>query len=102
MNIDVVNDQFLFRDALRFTEYRSDGNGTHLEEYYYIYGTFMQYSDSYRTISMTQSDDVIRVKTADGRPINNQSTPGFETALLIPAVLILVLLGRKSRRQSRP
>lgn len=34
VNIDIVNSQFLFRDAFRITEFESDGNGDHLEDYY--------------------------------------------------------------------
>ena len=38
-NIDIVNDHFLFRDAFRFSEWESDGNGSHLKDYYYSYGS---------------------------------------------------------------
>lgn len=95
-NIDVVNDQFLFRDALRFSEWESDGNGTHLEDYYYSSGFNFDYNERYVTKSMKMSDDIIRIGK-DGRPIG-ESIPGFEAVLVMPAIMLAALMMRRRKR----
>ncbi len=89
-NVDVVNSEFLIRDAYRFTTWIDDGNGTHLSDYYktitYQDG-FLQRDDEYISISFTQSGRVT-VKT-------EQSMPGFEFALSIIAPTVAVILWRK-------
>ena len=59
-NIDIVNDHFLFRDSLRFTEWESDGDGEHLEDYYNYHGNNFEYSEIYTTITMETSPETIR------------------------------------------
>jgi hypothetical protein len=94
-NIDVVNDHFLFRDAYRFSEWESDGNGTHLRDYYYSYGSNFNYDESYTTLRMDKSSDTIRIGE-NGRPVQ-ESVPGFESILLVPALIITALIMRRKR-----
>lgn len=50
--IDMVNDEFLVRDPMRFTEWESDGNADHLEDYY----ATMDYTYSSPDISVALED----------------------------------------------
>jgi hypothetical protein len=96
-NIDIVNDHFLFRDAFRFTEWEADGDGDHLQDYYYSYGSNFMYDESYQTISMRTSTDTVKIGE-DGRPVD-EIIPGFEAVVALPAmVLILFFMGRKKRK----
>ncbi|UCG68162.1 MAG: transglutaminase domain-containing protein [Thermoplasmata archaeon] len=94
-NIDIVNDHFLFRDSLRFSEWVADGNGTHLKDYYYSYGSNFRYDENYNTLSMKKSSKTIKIGE-DGRPIN-EVVPGFEGILLVTAVVAAVLIMRRKR-----
>ncbi len=95
-NIDVVNDHFLFRDALRFSEWESDGNGSHLKDYYYSYGYFFDYEESYKTIRLEMSSKTIKIGE-NGRPIE-ETVPGFEAVLLIPAIVLTTLILKKRKK----
>lgn len=95
-NIDIVNDHFLFRDAFRFSEWESDGNGTHLKDYYFSYGSNFNYEETYTTLRMEKSTDTIRI-SEDGRPVS-ESVPGFESILLIPALIITMVFMKKKKR----
>jgi hypothetical protein len=95
-NIDIVNDQFLFRDAYRFTEWESDGDGDHLREYYYSNGTYFSYQESYETISMDKSSQTIKIGE-DGRPVEGP-IPGFEAIVAVPAILIVAFTLRRKKR----
>lgn len=96
-NIDIVNDHFLFRDAYRFSEWESDGNGSHLKDYYYSYGYNFNYQESYKTISLRSSSDKIRIGE-DGRPLG-ESIPGFEVIFAIPVLIFMAIIMRKKRRE---
>lgn len=50
--IDIVNDEFLVRDPLRFTEWESDGDADHLEDYY----ATMDYTYTAAAISINLDD----------------------------------------------
>ena len=95
-NIDIVNDQFLFRDAYRFSEWESDGNGSHLEDYYMSVGRNFDTSERYITESMEVSKKTIKIGE-DGRPIDESSIPGFEGVLVVPALLLVALVMRRRR-----
>jgi transglutaminase-like putative cysteine protease len=92
-NIDIVNDQFLFRDAYRFSEWESDGNATHLKDYYYSYGVNFRYDENYATINMRVSSNTIKIGE-DGRPLS-ESVPGFEVFVMLSAVVLCALVSRK-------
>ncbi|MEE9150759.1 MAG: transglutaminase domain-containing protein [Thermoplasmata archaeon] len=94
-NIDIVNDHFLFRDAFRFSEWESDGNGSHLKDYYYTYGRNFRYDESYTTISMEKSPKTIKI-AENGRPIE-ESIPGFEGVLVVSAIVFMAILMRRKR-----
>lgn len=53
--IDMFSHDFLFRDPYRFTEWESDGIGTHMEDYYYFLGTNFRILENYITISFESS-----------------------------------------------
>lgn len=57
ITVDVVNQQFMFRDCLRFSDYKDDGNGSHLEDYYTIL-TSGDLTQSYTTISYTEEGSI--------------------------------------------
>lgn len=97
-NIDIVNDHFLFRDAYRFSEWESDGDGNHTKDYYYSYGSNFKYDEGYNTISLKASSDTIRIGS-DGRPVKD-SIPGFEVALLIPAILFSAIWMKKRKKRN--
>ncbi len=95
-NIDIVNDHFLFRDAYRFTEWESDGDGDHLRDYYYSNGSYFSYDESYETISMKASSETIKIGE-DGRPLKG-AIPGFEAIFAVPAIVIIALTMRRKKR----
>jgi transglutaminase-like putative cysteine protease len=95
-NIDIVNDHFLFRDAFRFSEWESDGNGTHLEDYYYSMGVNFKYEEMYYNLKMDKSSKTIRISET-GRPMD-ETVPGFEGILVAPAVLIAALIVRRKKK----
>jgi hypothetical protein len=98
-NIDVVNDHFLFRDALRFSEWESDGNSSHLKEYYYSWGYFFDYDESYVTKRLEMSSKTIKIGE-NGRPIE-ETVPGFEAILLVPAIVLTALILKKRKKIQR-
>lgn len=97
-NIDIVNDHFLFRDAFRFSEWESDGNGTHLEDYYYSMGINFNYEEIYYNLKMDKSSKTIRISES-GRPLD-ETVAGFEGILVVPAVLLAALIVRRKKRIS--
>jgi transglutaminase-like putative cysteine protease len=94
-NIDIVNDHFLFRDAYRFSEWESDGNGSHLKDYYYSYGVNFNYDEVYNTLRMEASSETIRI-SENGRPVE-EAVPGFEAILLVPTLIMVAVIMRKKR-----
>jgi transglutaminase-like putative cysteine protease len=96
VNIDVVNQQFMFRDSYRFSEWSSDGNGSHLEDYYYAEGSHFEYDETYQTVSVSKSDQTVKVGE-DGRPIK-QVVPGFEVMILIPVLALLAFVLRRRKK----
>jgi transglutaminase-like putative cysteine protease len=95
-NIDVVNDHFLFRDAYRFSEWESDGNGSHLKDYYYSYGSNFDYEETYTTLRMEASSDTIRI-SENGRPVE-ETVPGFEAFIALPAIALIAILMKRKRK----
>ncbi|UCE36770.1 MAG: transglutaminase family protein [Thermoplasmata archaeon] len=95
-NIDIVNDHFLFRDSFRFTEWESDGNGDHLEDYYYLFnGSNYLSSETYTTLSLKTSSKTTRI-SEEGRPMD-EKVPGFEGMLVVSAILITALILRRKK-----
>lgn len=73
VQIDPANDEFLFRDAFRLTDYVDDGNGDHLENYYvswrYTYsGAPPLREDRYDSIFYRPSDTTVDIATTGPGP----------------------------------
>ncbi len=87
VNIDPVNDQFYFRDAMRFTTWVDDGSEDHMGEFYrYIRwrGGSLQVDDNF---------DNVRMET-EGRIVarNGYAIPGFRSWMLVPSVIFSVVI----------
>ena len=52
VTVDIVNDQFMYRDAKRFTEWESDGDAEHLQDYY----ATMDYSYTAPSVTLTLNE----------------------------------------------
>ncbi|MBS3781102.1 MAG: transglutaminase domain-containing protein [Candidatus Thermoplasmatota archaeon] len=90
VNIDLVNDQFYFRDALRFTSWVDDGKEGHLEDFYYYVnweGGQIEIEDDFEDIRMETEG---RIVSEDGWAI-----PGFGRWIAVPAVIISTLIYSK-------
>jgi len=86
VNIDPVNDQFYFRDALRFTTWVDDGEEGHLEDFYYYLrwrGGDLEREDDFEDIRMETKG---RFDSENGLVI-----PGFKMKIGIPAVITSVI-----------
>jgi hypothetical protein len=94
--IDIVNDHFLFRDAFKFSEWESDGNGSHLEDYYHSTGRNFNYDEYYNTLSMEVSSDTIKISES-GRPVE-ETVPGFEGIVGVSAIVIAAVILRRKKR----
>jgi len=95
VNIDVVNKQFRLRSCNRFTDWESDGNGTHMKDYYdtLVYRSMgpakVTYSEDY-TGSYTPSKQKIIV-TSDGK----QATPAIEPLVIVATVASIAVVSKK-------
>ncbi len=85
VNIDPVNDQFYFRDALRFTTWVDDGEEGHLEDFYY----YLRWRGG--DLELQDDFDNVRMET-EGRIVseNGWYVPGFRMIFGIPAVIVSV------------
>jgi transglutaminase-like putative cysteine protease len=96
VQIDPANDEFLFRDAYRLTDYVDDGNGDHLENYYvswrYTYsGAPPLREDRYDAAFYTPSDNTVDIATTGPGPGAQAlgqlfKMPGFEVGLAMLAM----------------
>jgi hypothetical protein len=109
VQIDAVNDEFLFRDSFRLTDYIDDGDGDHLENYYvswrYVYsGAPPLREDRYDSIFYRPSDTTVEIATTGPGPGAQAlgqiwKMPGFESGLLILALAAsVILIGAGKRR----
>jgi hypothetical protein len=109
VQIDAVNDEFLFRDAYRLTDYVDDGIGDHLENYYvswrYTYsGAPPQREDRYDSIFYRPSDSTVEIATTGPGPGAQAlgqlfRLPGFGIGpvLLALAASAIAAVGRRRR-----
>ncbi|MBM4250324.1 MAG: transglutaminase domain-containing protein [Euryarchaeota archaeon] len=107
VQIDAVNDQYLFRDPFRLTDYIDDGNGDHLENYYvswrYTYsGAPPLREDRYDPIFYRPSDAAVEIETTGPGPGAQAlgelwKAPGFGggLAMLAMAASVILVAGRK-------
>ncbi len=89
--IDVVNDEFLFRDPWRFTEYIDDGDGYDLHEYYTVFhvsGGDGNFEVKYHTVAYEEDGEIWLDKT----------TPFVGTEGLVIAVAVVALVYRRKQR----
>ena len=110
VQIDAVNDEFLFRDAYRLTDYIDDGNGDHLENYYiswrYKYtGAPPLREDRYDSLYYRPSDETVEIASTGPGPGAQAlgqlwRLPGFESgpALLAMAASVMVAVGMRRRK----
>lgn len=104
-SIDVVNKEWLFRDAYRFTDYTDDGSENGLENYYF--STRVNYSggnapvtiDSYSPVNWTSSGTYKLIVGEEGgfMPTIN---PGI-LLTFIGIVAVIFKIGRKKRLRSK-
>jgi transglutaminase-like putative cysteine protease len=109
VQIDPANDEFLFRDAYRLTDYIDDGNGDHLENYYvswrYTYsGAAPLREDRYDSIFYRPSDQTVDIATTGPGPGAQAlgqlfRMSGFESGpvLLAMAASAIVAVGTRRR-----
>ncbi|MFP4185086.1 MAG: transglutaminase-like domain-containing protein [Thermoplasmata archaeon] len=91
VNIDLVNDQFYFRDSLRLTTWVDDGGEDHIEEFYkYISwrgngpGARLEVEDSIEDKKMeTEGRVVVR---------NGLAIPGFRIWVAVPALICSIII----------
>lgn len=109
VNIDPANNEFLFRDSYRMTDYVDDGNSVHLQNYYILWrytfvGTAPIREDAYDSIYFRASQETVGVRGSgpsltDATPAKLWKAPGFEGVILLPAVIVtVVILGTLRRR----
>jgi hypothetical protein len=107
VTIDMVNDEFFIRGANRFSDFKSDGDGDHLEDYYYSYSFIPSQSrapeiNDYYVDRDYDTTGTVTVKLGhDGGPV-----PLFEWLLIlivviIAIVIILKLVKRRGKRRAR-
>ncbi len=99
VDIDVVNNEFLFRDPYRFAEWESDGDGDHLRDYYqfgYNIRGNANIDVTWTLISMKKSSETERLIITDEEP---KAIPGFEgwTAATAISIAGIIILHRKKR-----
>jgi len=90
--IDVVNDEFMFRDPWRFTEYVDDGDGYLLNQYYavfHIVGGDASFEVKYHTVDYEEDGEIW---------VDQKSTPFVGAEGLILAVAVVVLVHRRRHR----
>ncbi|MFQ6128188.1 MAG: transglutaminase family protein [Thermoplasmata archaeon] len=100
VTIDMANHEFLIRGANRFSEWKSDGNSTHLEDYYYPYSYISSpngtpsIEDTFTTIDYSTTGTVVVKLGSDGGAI-----PGFDTVIFPIAILVALVLMRQTKRK---
>jgi transglutaminase-like putative cysteine protease len=99
-SIDMANHEFMVRGANRFGEWKSDGNGSHLQDYYYPYSYVSSPSgtpsieDTFETIDYSADGTVVIKLGSEGGAI-----PGFDILLLPIAILVALFAVRQTKRR---
>ncbi|MEM4729619.1 MAG: transglutaminase domain-containing protein [Thermoplasmata archaeon] len=107
VNIDTANDQFLFRDANRLTDYIDDGDAGHLQSYYVSWrftytGPPPVREDRYDALRFTPSDKTVIIERSGPGPGAQAvgelwKMPGLEagaTAFSVAVALVLIQIRR--------
>ncbi len=107
VTIDMVNDEFLVRGANRFSDFRSDGDGTHLEDYYYSYsylplkGVTPEIADNYVDRGY-DTEGTVSVKLGhDGKPVPLCEFLIVMIVALVALFIIIKVARRRGRRRAR-
>ncbi len=89
--VDVVNDEFLIRDANHLTVWIEDGDGRHLNDYYHpmTYSGVADIDDSVISISYSSKGEIT---VNDGNSI-----PGFGALAVLMAIPVAITLKRMRR-----
>ncbi len=99
VDIDVVNDQFMFRDCYRYAEWESDGDGDHLLEYYQFISYFgaPEVSIDWES-NIIREEGSVRYITSGGEVA---ATPGFGVVEAMAAIATLAVMGTVARRRRK-
>jgi hypothetical protein len=106
--MDPANKEFLVRDPWRITEWESDGNGDHLQNYYtlwsFSYSGYANYdaNSAYLDQGYQRSTDTVSDKPpGSGTQAWKESwrMPGFDLFVWIPAVTVAVLVVRRTMKK---
>lgn len=99
VTVDVVNGQFLFRDCNRFSEWESDGNGDHLQDYYHTFtyeysgpAPLVEYNEDYQGTYTPQGMITVRLDD-DGAYV----LPGLEFCYVLIAIAIAIVIKNRKK-----
>ena len=109
VNIDPANNEFLFRDPYRMTDYVDDGNATHLQNYYILWrysyiGAAPLREDGFDSIYFRTASETAGVRgSGPSLPSGPQASlwkaPGFEGAAAVLAMASMVVVTRTWQRR---
>ncbi len=94
-NVDIVNDEFLVRDANRFTTWIDDGDGAHLNDYYHP----IEWSGG--TLTVSDLDDYVSISYTPSGTVtvkSENSMPGFDFLTVVIAIAVPLIYWRNKRR----
>jgi transglutaminase-like putative cysteine protease len=110
VNIDPANNEFLFRDPYRMTDYIDDGDAVHLQSYYILWrytyiGTAPSREDRYDSLYFHPSTETTGVRgsgpsLSTGPQASLWKAPGFEGAVAVLAIASIVVVTRTRGRRS--
>jgi len=110
VDIDPANNEFLFRDPYRFTDYIDDGDAGHLQNYYVLWrytyiGAPPQRADRFDSIYFRASSDTTGVRgsgpsLSTGPQASLWKAPGFEGAVAVLAIASIAVFTRSRGRRS--
>jgi hypothetical protein len=109
VTIDMVNDEFLVRGANRFADFKSDGDGDHLQDYYFSYSFIPipsqepQTTDNYFDRAYDTTGTITVKLGHDGRPVPLLEWIIIFIVAIIALVIILKVVKaiRRGRRRAR-
>jgi transglutaminase-like putative cysteine protease len=109
VNIDPANNEFLFRDPFRMTDFIDDGDSDHLQNYYVLWrysyiGAQPFREDRFDSIYFRASTETTGVRgsgpsLSTGPQASLWKAPGFDGAIALMAMALLILVVRASGRR---
>jgi len=96
---DPSNNEFLIRDCYRFTDWDSDGNGTHLRNYYFPlnmtgYPMVPSHQQVWKSVAYQEDGSLSIPVEGEGK-----QTPGFEAVTAIATMVVVSYVSIKRRKQ---